>query len=166
MELIDILNGVMSTLRVDVLGGISRPGEPVKARVGPVPPEIDLVEVHSVPVNLTAVLDPAVIGATLDPATRIAKNVQYREIYPEDPDLDTLGDTATATRRIVQETPFVLPTGGLANVPGVSGLLQQFSGLAGKLNIPQLIGSLEGTMGVPVLTKRPLSLRVDWKVLE
>lgn len=164
MELIDILRGLMKGIRPELLGSVTKPGEPVKARVGPVPPEVDLVEVHTVPVNLSAVLDPATLGGTLNPTTRVRKNVQYRDQFPEE-NFASLGDRAEDTKRVLRDTPVVLPT-GFSSMAGTPGVLEQFSGLVAQLNIPQLIGSIEGNVGVPVITKRAVSLNVDWQVLE
>lgn len=151
MSIQDQLVNLANSMRIELIGsGTPETLEPLRARVGPDLPELQLDQILEYDLDLEA---------TLDPLTTVSKNVRFNDQFPELPDADRktfadLGDDENVTGGIPISTPI---TGGFLRTDGVPAVIAQLSGMLAKLS---------GKIPILSSTKLPVALQVKWFVAE
>ena len=143
------LSNLARSLRIELIEP-GRPDalEPIRARVGPDLPNLQLNEILPYDIDLDAVLDPL---------TRVSKDVRFSDQHPEALAEDKksfvgLGEPANVTGGIPIATPI---TGGFIRTDGVPAVISQLTGMVGKIS---------GTIPILSTTSLPVALQVEWFV--
>lgn len=149
MSIQDQLVKLAESLRIELTGsGSFETLEPLRARVGPDLPELQLNEILEYDLDLEA---------TLDPLTTVSKNVRFFDQFPETPhdDRKTFTDLSQPAN-VIGGIPISTPiTGGFTSTPGMPGIIAQLSGMVAKLS---------GKVPILSATKLPVALQVQWFV--